>query len=107
MEHTAGQFRRRQFVDDQGKSRAIPIPTPPDPVPQSQHPLTPAKLRAQLVEEYKAVHEGEAPDSDWLLKEIYKRAGVNSVAEPRLKQTGGVPPKRWLGASWGKGIVER
>jgi hypothetical protein len=92
MSQTAGQLRSRRFVEDLGKSR--PVPTPPVPKPQSQYPLTPAKLRAQLVEEYKSSHEGESPDSDWLLKEIYKRVGVNSEAEPRLKQTGGVPPKK-------------
>ena len=94
MENTAGQFRRRQFVDDLGKSRAKPVPTPPVPQPQSQHPLTPAKLRAQLVEEYKAVHDGEAPDRDWILTQMFKRSGVDAIAEPRLKQTGGVPPKK-------------
>ena len=95
MEHTANQFRRRQFVDDLGKSgKSRPVPTPPVPKPQSKHPLTPAKLRAQLVEEYKAAHDGEAPDRDWILTQMFKRSGVDAVAEPRLKQTGGVPPKR-------------
>jgi hypothetical protein len=94
MEHTASQFRRRQFVDDLGKSRAVPLPTPPVPKRQDQHPLPPAKLRSQIIEEYQARHDGETPDRDYVLKEIYKRVGVNSVAEPRLKQSGGVPPKR-------------
>lgn len=89
MAYTASQLRRSRFVDDLGKSR--PVPTPPVPKPESKHPLSPAKLRAQLVEEYKAVHDGEAPDSGWILKEIYRRVGVNSVAEPRLKRSGGVP----------------
>jgi len=79
-------LRRQRFVEDLGKLHAPPVPTPPVPAPQSQHPLPPAKLRSQLVEEYKAAHDGEAPDSDWLLKEIYKRVGVNSVAESRLKR---------------------
>jgi len=94
MEHTAGQLRRQRFVEDLGKLHAPPVPTPPAPKPESKHPLTPAKLRAQLVEEYKAAHDGEAPDRDWILTQMFKRSGVDAVAEPRLKQTGGVSPKR-------------
>jgi hypothetical protein len=59
----------------------------------TQHPLPPGELRAQIVEAYQATHDGEMPSREHLMKELWKRAGVNAVAEPRLMKTGGVPPK--------------
>jgi hypothetical protein len=59
---------------------------------EAQHPLPPAQLRAQIVEAYQAEHDGQMPDREYVMAELWKRAGVNGVAEPRLMKTDGVPP---------------
>lgn len=93
MELTKAQNRWRPPIEKVDKSRDLPKTIPPTPTPQPQHPLTPAQLRAQLISEYQAAHDGSTPDREWLTREMWKRVGVNSVAEPRLKKTGGVPPR--------------
>jgi hypothetical protein len=94
MAFTAGQNRWRTPIEKVDKTQSLPNPAPPTPSREAQHPLPPAQLRSLLVEEYKAAHDGESPDREWLTREMWKRVGVNSVAEPRLKKTGGVPPRR-------------
>jgi hypothetical protein len=94
MAFTRGQNRWRTPIEEVDKTRDLPKTVPPTPSPESQHPLPPAQLRTNLIEEYKAAHDGEPPDREWLMKEMFKRVGVNAIAEPRLKKTGGVPPKR-------------
>lgn len=59
---------------------------------EAQHPLSPGELRAQIVESYQAEHDGQMPDREYVMAELWKRAGVNGVAEPRLMKTDGVPP---------------
>jgi hypothetical protein len=93
MALTRAQTRWRPPIEKVDKTRNLPNPAPPAPAPKAQHPLPPAQLRAQLVEEYKAAHDGDSPDREWMTREMWKRVGVNSVAEPRLKKTDGVPPK--------------
>jgi hypothetical protein len=74
-------------IEKVDKSRDLPKAAPPTPSREAQHPLPPAQLRAQLVQEYKAANDGESPDRDWLTKEMWKRVGVNSVAELRFKRS--------------------
>ena len=60
---------------------------------ETQYPISPAQLRARIIEAYQVEHDGQMPDREYVMKELCKRADMDFVAEPRLKMSGGVPTK--------------
>jgi hypothetical protein len=58
---------------------------------ETQYPLSPAQLRAQIIEAYRVDHDGQMPDREYVMKKLWEAADIHSDAEPRLKQSGGVP----------------
>jgi len=91
MAFTRGQHRWRPPIEKVDKSRDLPRAIPPSPSAAPQHPLPPAQLRAQIVQGYKDSHDGDEPGREYVMKKLWEAAGVNAVAEPRLRRSGGVP----------------